>query len=100
MLRADPSKVPYPFQNNISMLPKEDQVNCMNGMIDAALEFRVANKKPKDFDEWIVRMMGALLGRFPMVLTVVLIACFQARELPTSSCGHTTLRFGLCPQQR
>lgn len=30
----------------------------MNGMIDAALECRVANSKPKDFDEWIVRMMG------------------------------------------
>lgn len=42
------------------MLPKEDQVSCMNGMIDAALEFRVANTKPKNFDEWIVRMMGRL----------------------------------------
>ena len=50
--------VPYPFQNNISMLPKEEQVKCMDGMIDAALEARVANTKPKDFDEWIVRMMG------------------------------------------
>ncbi|KAI9761551.1 MAG: hypothetical protein M4579_000942 [Chaenotheca gracillima] len=50
--------VPYPFQNNISMLPKEEQVKCMDGMIDAALEARVSNSKPKDFDEWIVRMMG------------------------------------------
>ena len=50
--------VPYPFQNNISMLPKEEQVACMDGMIDAALEARVANTKPKNFDEWIVRMMG------------------------------------------
>lgn len=30
----------------------------MDGMIDAALEARVSNSKPKDFDEWIVRMMG------------------------------------------
>ena len=30
----------------------------MDGMIDAALEARVSNGKPKDFDEWIVRMMG------------------------------------------
>lgn len=51
--------VPYPFQNNISMLPKEEQVKCMDGMIDAALEARVANRKPKDFDEWIIRMMGS-----------------------------------------
>ena len=40
------------------MLPKDDQVKCLDGMIDAALEYRVANTKPKDFDEWIVRMMG------------------------------------------
>ncbi|KAK1250486.1 hypothetical protein MKX08_010489 [Trichoderma sp. CBMAI-0020] len=50
--------VPYPFQNNISMLPKEDQVRCLEGMIDAALEHRVANTKPKDFDEWIIRNTG------------------------------------------
>lgn len=30
----------------------------MDGMIDAALEARVSNTKPKNFDEWIVRMMG------------------------------------------
>lgn len=50
--------VPYPFQNNISMLPKEDQVTCMDGMIDAALNARVATDKPKDFDDWIMRNVG------------------------------------------
>ena len=40
------------------MLPKKEQVDCMDGMIDAAMEARVANTKPRDFDEWIVRMMG------------------------------------------
>ncbi|KAH7155068.1 hypothetical protein B0J13DRAFT_468923 [Dactylonectria estremocensis] len=50
--------VPYPFQNNISMLPKEDQVTCIDGLIDSALECRVANTKPKNFDEWILRMTG------------------------------------------
>lgn len=40
------------------MLPKEEQVKCMDGMIDAAIETRVAGSKPKNFDEWIVRMMG------------------------------------------
>ncbi|KAI1984303.1 hypothetical protein LOZ53_005509 [Ophidiomyces ophidiicola] len=57
-VRCKEQWVPYPFQNNISMLPKEDQVSCIDGMIDAALEARVANTKPKDFDDWIVRMMG------------------------------------------
>ncbi|KAK5704277.1 hypothetical protein LTR97_003292 [Elasticomyces elasticus] len=50
--------VPYPFQNNISMLPKEDQVTCLEGMIDATVEARVATSKPKDFDEWILRNVG------------------------------------------
>jgi protoporphyrinogen oxidase len=50
--------VPYPYQNNISMLPKDDQVQALDGMIDAAMESRVANTKPKDFDEWIVRNVG------------------------------------------
>lgn len=40
------------------MLPKEDQVRCLEGMIDAALEHRVANTKPKNFDEWIIRNTG------------------------------------------
>ncbi|KAK4143011.1 uncharacterized protein C8A04DRAFT_37882 [Dichotomopilus funicola] len=50
--------VPYPFQNNISILPKEDQVKCIDGLIDAALNSRVATTKPKDFDEWILRICG------------------------------------------
>jgi protoporphyrinogen oxidase len=40
------------------MLPKEDQVVALEGMIDAALEARVTNDKPKDFDTWIVRNVG------------------------------------------
>jgi hypothetical protein len=45
------------------MLPKEEQVRCMDGMIDAALEARVANMKPVNFDEWILRVMG----RYPQL---------------------------------
>lgn len=44
------------------MLPKEDQITCLEGMIDATLESRVADKKPKDFDEWILRTQGAGLA--------------------------------------
>ncbi|KAI9737379.1 MAG: hypothetical protein M1834_009533 [Cirrosporium novae-zelandiae] len=50
--------VPYPFQNNISMLPQKEQVECMDGLIDAALEFSSHRTKPRDFDEWICRTMG------------------------------------------
>ena len=54
--------VPYPFQNNISMLPTEEKVKCMDGLIDASLEARVTNTKPKDFDEWILRNQGVGLA--------------------------------------
>ncbi|KAG9202298.1 hypothetical protein G6514_004507 [Epicoccum nigrum] len=57
-VRCKTQWVPYPFQNNLSMLNKDDQAKCVDGLIDAALEARVANTKPKDFDEWILRQMG------------------------------------------
>jgi protoporphyrinogen oxidase len=40
------------------MLPKDDQVKCIDGLIDAAMATRVATTKPQDFDEWIVRACG------------------------------------------
>lgn len=40
------------------MLPKDDQVRCLDGLIDAAIEHRVSNTKAKNFDEWIMRQMG------------------------------------------
>ncbi|PWN30132.1 putative UDP-galactopyranose mutase [Jaminaea rosea] len=50
--------VPYPYQNNISVLPVEDQCKAIDGMIDAAEERVRAKDPPQNFDEWIMRMMG------------------------------------------
>jgi hypothetical protein len=49
-------------QNNITILPVEDQVKCIEGMIDAAEVRSRIVEKPKTFDEWIVRMMGEWVG--------------------------------------
>jgi len=57
-VRAKNLWVPYPFQNNITMLPVEDQIKCIDGMIEAIEERSRAKEKPKSFDEWIMRMMG------------------------------------------
>jgi protoporphyrinogen oxidase len=57
-VRVKNNWVPYPLQNNVSMLPKAEQVKCIDGMIDAALLRRTATDKPANFDQWIVRMMG------------------------------------------
>jgi protoporphyrinogen oxidase len=50
--------VPYPFQNNICSLPLEDQVNCINGLIEAKVANAIAKDPPHNFDEWILRVMG------------------------------------------
>jgi protoporphyrinogen oxidase len=50
--------VAYPFQNNISALDVEDQIQCINGLVDAKVANAMAPGKPKDFDEWILRVLG------------------------------------------
>jgi protoporphyrinogen oxidase len=50
--------VPYPFQNNIQALPVEDQIKCINGLVEAKVANATAPGKPTTFDEWIVRVMG------------------------------------------
>ncbi|PNW82079.1 hypothetical protein CHLRE_06g272900v5 [Chlamydomonas reinhardtii] len=50
--------VAYPFQNNISALPKEDQIKCLTGLVEAKVSNTVAQGRPKNFDEWILRVMG------------------------------------------
>ena len=49
--------VPYPFQNNIAVLPRR------RSLIDAALDARTRSPadKPKNFDEWNVRNVGERL---------------------------------------
>eukprot|EP01147_Barroeca_monosierra_P003552 gene3551-6164_t len=51
--------VPYPFQNNLSVLDVEDQVVCLEGLIDAHMRASSSQgKQPTNFDEWMVHVMG------------------------------------------
>ena len=50
--------IPYPFQNNICSLPLENQIDCINGLIEARVSNATAKDAPKNFDEWILRVMG------------------------------------------
>lgn len=61
-VRSKECWVPYPYQNNISMLPVAEQAACIEGMIDAAELRAISKVKPKNFDEWILRMMGVALA--------------------------------------
>ncbi|WAO90014.1 Amino-oxidase domain-containing protein [Fusarium falciforme] len=60
--------VPYPFQNNIAVLPKEEQARCLGSLIDAALEARgrAPSDKPRNFDEWNIRNVGERLNEIFM----------------------------------
>ncbi|PYI00742.1 hypothetical protein BO78DRAFT_434180 [Aspergillus sclerotiicarbonarius CBS 121057] len=51
-----------------SVLPKEEQVRCLNDLIDAALEARArpASDKPRNFDEWNTRNVGNRLNEIFM----------------------------------
>ncbi|KAH8652300.1 hypothetical protein BX600DRAFT_501597 [Xylariales sp. PMI_506] len=55
--------VPYPFQNNIAVLSKEEKARCLEDVIEAALDARARSPadKPKNFDEWNVRNVGERL---------------------------------------
>ncbi|GMH44071.1 hypothetical protein BSKO_12005 [Bryopsis sp. KO-2023] len=50
--------VAYPFQNNIAALPRENQIECLQGLVEARVENAMAQNRPATFDEWILRVMG------------------------------------------
>jgi protoporphyrinogen oxidase len=47
--------IPYPFQNNIRLLPPEDLEKCLSGLVDIA---RNGHVKPANFHEWILATFG------------------------------------------
>jgi protoporphyrinogen oxidase len=79
------------------MLPKEDQAMCLDGVIDAALAARVATTKPKDFDEWIVRMMGEGIANIfmrPYNYKVWAVPTTKVRLVPPATSLYRLLKFG------
>lgn len=53
--------VPYPFQNNLSVLDIEDQIACLEGLIDSnftASSTTGTQSGPNNFDDWMVHVMG------------------------------------------
>jgi len=57
--------VPYPFQNNIRCLPKEDMWKCLQGIIK---EYKSATyPKPANFKEWIISTLGSGIAEVFMI---------------------------------
>jgi protoporphyrinogen oxidase len=55
--------IPYPFQNNIRHLAKEDVLACLTGLIAAQREGR----RSENFEDWIGATFGADIARIFML---------------------------------
>ena len=107
--------VAYPFQNNISNLPLEHQISCINGLIEAKVSNAVAKTPPSNFDEWIMRVMVCKLtviynsylcacdqlilenasSQHCILKVIYYVVCYREKELLTSLCVPTTSKYGL-----
>ena len=47
--------VPYPFQNNLHRLPRQEIVRCLNGLVEIQ---KNGSHKPTNFREWILATFG------------------------------------------
>jgi protoporphyrinogen oxidase len=56
--------VPYPFQNNIRYLPKQQQFECLAGLIEA--QTKCDHKQTKNFDEFIDAVFGEGIAKYFM----------------------------------
>lgn len=57
--------IPYPFQNNIRLLPKDDMWACLKGIIN---QYKNPNQaKPENFREWIMQTFGEGLADIFMI---------------------------------
>uniref|UniRef100_A0A8H7N056 Uncharacterized protein n=1 Tax=Bionectria ochroleuca TaxID=29856 RepID=A0A8H7N056_BIOOC len=78
--------VPYPFQNNIAVLPKEEQARCQIDLIDATLAAYVRSPpdKPANIDKWNVRNVGEKLNE-----TFMRPFNFKVWAVPTTKMSST-----------
>eukprot|EP00667_Euglena_gracilis_P001167 EG_transcript_1167 len=74
--------VDYPVQNNLFMLPKEDLVRCLDGLIDVALAHRNGSEPaPADFHDWVLRNFGKGLAETFMLPYNFKVWAHPAREM-------------------
>jgi protoporphyrinogen oxidase len=68
--------VPYPFQNNIRHLPREQMFDCLSGLIDVQVNSN--GKPPLDFEQWILRSFGE--GVAPIDLKRIVFNILNERD--------------------
>ena len=78
------------------------QVSCINGLIEAKVANALAKTPPKNFDEWILRVMGEGLADIFMrpynfKVTTVLVCAHIFYVCLYSAVTHCMYRSGPCP---
>lgn len=58
-IHFDGKTVPFPFQANLWALPEDARKECLFGARQAAQKAQSARSKPKNFEEWCLRVFGA-----------------------------------------
>jgi protoporphyrinogen oxidase len=87
------------------VLPKEEQAECLDSLIDAALEARVRahSDKPSNFDEWNVRNVGERLTEIfmrPYNFKVWAVPTTKVRvQAPTLKCHIALTLASLLPDE-
>jgi len=76
--------VPYPFQNNIRHLAKEDVLACLTGLIAAQREHRATD----NFEDWINATFGAGIARVFMLPYNFKVWATPARLMSTQWMGE------------
>lgn len=71
--------IPYPLQNNIRQLPKEDLWKCLRGLVE--IYKNPDRKTPANFREWIQQTFGAGLAEVFMLPYNFKVWAFPAEEM-------------------
>jgi protoporphyrinogen oxidase len=72
--------VPYPFQNNVRRLPREDLARCLNGLIEL---YQNGSHQPVNFREWTLATFGRGIAEIFM-----LPYNFKVWAYPAEQMGH------------
>jgi len=71
--------IPYPFQNNIRYLPKEAQLKCIIGLIEAQNK---GVRKALNFEEWIIETFGEGIMVLKLMITSTNAVLASEKERP------------------
>jgi protoporphyrinogen oxidase len=76
--------VPYPLQNNIRRLPREELASCLNGLIEIS---KNGSHKPTNFKEWILATFGAGIAEVFLLPYNFKVWAYPAEQLNFSWVG-------------